>query len=130
MPLDELRHALEVRTRTVASRGTITVYLMLWPVSTRCLPYVLHTKNLLCFQTMGVPCFLGGMTRGLLGRNSPLHMRQKRREALRDADVVILAGTVCDFRLGYGQVLSRRSKVIAINRNKEQLYKVGIFPTS
>ena len=73
---------------------------------------------------MGVPCFLGGMTRGLLGRNSPLHIRQKRREALRDADLVILAGAVCDFRLGYGQVLSRRSKVIAINRNKEQLWKI------
>ena len=79
---------------------------------------------MICSQEMGVPCFLGGMTRGLLGRNSPLHIRQKRREALRDADLVILAGAVCDFRLGYGQVLSRRSKVIAINRNKEQLWKV------
>ena len=78
-------------------------------------------------QDMGIPCFLGGMTRGLLGRNSHLHIRQKRRDALRDADLVILAGAVCDFRLSYGQVLSRRSKIIAINRNKEQLYKVLLF---
>ena len=34
------------------------------------------------------------MSRGLLGRNSPLHIRQKRREALKDADVVILAGII------------------------------------
>lgn len=30
---------------------------------------------------------------------------------------------MCDFRLSYGRVLSRKSKVIAINRNKEQLTK-------
>ncbi|XP_053384559.1 2-hydroxyacyl-CoA lyase 2-like [Mercenaria mercenaria] len=74
-------------------------------------------------ESMGIPCFLGGMARGLLGRHSDLQIRQKRGEALKEADVVILAGTVCDFRLGYGRVLNRRSKIIAVNRNKEQLYK-------
>ena len=44
---------------------------------------------------MGIPCFLGGMSRGLLGRKSPIHIMQKRRDALKDADVVILAGEVC-----------------------------------
>ena len=38
--------------------------------------------------------------------------------------VVDVAGIVCDFRLGYGKVLSRKSKVIAINRSRDQLYKV------
>ena len=33
-------------------------------------------------------------------------------------------GTVCDFRLGYGKVLSRKSKIISVNRNKSQLTKV------
>ena len=33
-------------------------------------------------------------------------------------------GAVCDFRLGYGRSLSRKSKIIAVNRNKEQLNKV------
>jgi hypothetical protein len=28
----------------------------------------------------------------MLGRNSPLHIRQRRREALKEADLVILAG--------------------------------------
>jgi len=87
------------------------------------LPPVDANKLRESLESLGIPCFLGGMARGLLGRNSPLHIRQKRREALKDADVVILAGTVCDFRLSYGRVLNRKSKVIAVNRDKSQLMK-------
>lgn len=36
---------------------------------------------------------------------------------------VSLTGTVCDFRLSYGRVLNRRSKIIAVNRDKSQLLK-------
>ncbi|XP_076978020.1 2-hydroxyacyl-CoA lyase 2 isoform X1 [Tamandua tetradactyla] len=72
-------------------------------------------------ETLGVPCFLGGMARGLLGRNNPLHIRQNRSAALKKADVVILAGTVCDFRLSYGRVLSRSSKIVIVNRNREEM---------
>lgn len=72
--------------------------------------------------------YLGGMSRGLLGRNSPINMRQARRDALRDADLVILGGSVADFRLSYGRVFSKKSKIIAINRSREQLYKnAGVF---
>ena len=34
------------------------------------------------------------------------------------------SGTVCDFRLSYGRVLSKKSKIITVNRNKSQLWKV------
>ncbi|XP_041030505.1 2-hydroxyacyl-CoA lyase 2 isoform X2 [Carcharodon carcharias] len=74
-------------------------------------------------ESLAIPCFLGGMARGLLGRDSPIHIRQNRRDALKEADLVILAGTVCDFRLSYGRVLSRRSQIIAVNRNRSQLLK-------
>ena len=37
----------------------------------------------------------------------------------------IVVGIVCDFRLGYGRVLSRKSKIIAINRSYDQLHKVN-----
>lgn len=47
---------------------------------------------------LGIPCYLGGMSRGLLGKDSELQMRQNRKDALREADLVILAGSVCDFR--------------------------------
>lgn len=43
-------------------------------------------------ETLGVPCFLGGMARGLLGRSHPLHIRQNRSAALKKADVILLAG--------------------------------------
>ncbi|KAM5238206.1 2-hydroxyacyl-CoA lyase 2 [Ctenodactylus gundi] len=72
-------------------------------------------------ETLGVPCFLGGMARGLLGRNHPLHIRQNRSSALKKADVVILAGAICDFRLSYGRVLSRQSKIVIVNRNREEM---------
>ncbi|XP_075857611.1 2-hydroxyacyl-CoA lyase 2 [Microcebus murinus] len=79
-------------------------------------------------ETLGVPCFLGGMARGLLGRNHPLHIRQNRSAALRKADVIVLAGAVCDFRLSYGRVLNRRSKVLIVNRNrKEMLLNSDVF---
>ena len=38
--------------------------------------------------------------------------------------ICVMPGAICDFRLGYGRVLSRRSKIIAINRDKDQLLKV------
>uniref|UniRef100_A0A8C5MMI9 2-hydroxyacyl-CoA lyase 2 n=1 Tax=Leptobrachium leishanense TaxID=445787 RepID=A0A8C5MMI9_9ANUR len=74
-------------------------------------------------ESLGIPCFLGGMARGMLGKDSPLHIRQNRRDALKEADLVIMAGTVCDFRLSYGRVLNRRSKIIAVNRDRSQLLK-------
>ncbi|XP_027951090.1 acetolactate synthase-like protein isoform X1 [Eumetopias jubatus] len=72
-------------------------------------------------ETLGIPCFLGGMARGLLGRNHPLHIQQNRSAALKKADVVLLAGAVCDFRLSYGRVLSRSSKIIIVNRNRKEM---------
>lgn len=87
------------------------------------LPPVKSDELVRAVQRLGVPCYLGGMTRGLLGRKNPLQARQHRREALKEADLIILAGSVCDFRLSYGRTLPRKAKIIAINRNKEQLFK-------
>uniref|UniRef100_A0A915DVR5 2-hydroxyacyl-CoA lyase 2 n=1 Tax=Ditylenchus dipsaci TaxID=166011 RepID=A0A915DVR5_9BILA len=74
-------------------------------------------------KKLGIPTYLGGMCRGLLGADCNIQMRQNRREALKDADLVILAGSVTDFRLSYGKCLSSKSKVVAINRSVDQLYK-------
>lgn len=51
--------------------------------------FILNRKAL---EDLGIPCFLGGMSRGLLGKDSPIHIRQNRRDALKEADVVVLAG--------------------------------------
>uniref|UniRef100_A0A8U7P872 2-hydroxyacyl-CoA lyase 2 n=1 Tax=Corvus moneduloides TaxID=1196302 RepID=A0A8U7P872_CORMO len=74
-------------------------------------------------ESLGVPCYLGGAARGLLSPECPLLLRQNRRDALRDADLVLLAGTVCDFRLSYGRLFGRGTAVVAVNRNRTQLLR-------
>lgn len=70
--------------------------------------------------SLGIPTYLSGMARGLLGHDL-LHIRHKRKEALREADLVILAGVPCDFRLGYGNHISRQAPLISINRSRHDL---------
>jgi len=57
------------------------------------------------------------MARGLLGRDHPLQLRHQRRNALREADCVLLAGVPCDFRLDYGKHVRRSATLIAANRS-------------
>jgi thiamine pyrophosphate-dependent acetolactate synthase large subunit-like protein len=71
---------------------------------------------------LGLPVYLSGMARGLLGRNYALQMRHSRREALREADCVILAGVPCDFRSDYGRHIRRSSTLIAANRSSKDAY--------
>jgi len=67
---------------------------------------------------LGVPVYLSGMARGLLGPAHPLQMRHARRDALREADCVLLAGVPCDFRLDYGKHVRRGATLIAANRSR------------
>lgn len=73
-------------------------------------------------ETIGVPVFLTGMARGLLGREHPLLARHRRREALAESDLVVLAGMPCDFRLNYGRDVNARAKLIGVNRGRADLY--------
>lgn len=66
---------------------------------------------------LGVPIYLSGMARGVLGREHPLQMRHARRDALRQSDCVLLAGAPCDFRLDYGRHIRRSATLIAANRS-------------
>ncbi len=70
---------------------------------------------------IGAPVYLSGMARGLLGRNHPLQMRHQRRAALKEADLVLLAGVPCDFRLDYGAHIRRSAAYIAANRSAEEM---------
>ena len=70
-------------------------------------------------ETLGVPAYLSGMARGLLGRSSSLQMRHARRNALRESDCVLLAGVPCDFRLDYGKHVRRSASLIAANRSRK-----------
>jgi acetolactate synthase-1/2/3 large subunit len=77
---------------------------------------------------LGIPAYLSGMARGLLGKKHPLFFRHHRAKALKDADLVILAGVPCDFRLNYGLSISRKAKVIALNRDEHDA-KMNRRPT-
>jgi len=68
-------------------------------------------------SALGIPVYLSGMARGLLGRAHPLVLRHARRQALRQADLVILAGVPCDFRLDYGRHINHAARVVAANRS-------------
>lgn len=72
-------------------------------------------------DSMGMPVYLAGMARGLMGKSHPLQMRHQRKKALKNSDLVILAGMPCDFRLGYGRSFGSDTKVISINRSKADL---------
>jgi acetolactate synthase-1/2/3 large subunit len=73
--------------------------------------------------TLGAPTWLGGMARGLLGRSHPLQFRHARGRALKDADLVVVCGFPFDFRLKYGQGISRRAKVVSANLSALELRK-------
>lgn len=72
-------------------------------------------------ERLGIPVYLSGMARGLLGAGHPLQFRHRRRDALRAADLVILAGVPCDFRLDYGAHIRPRTPVVSANRSREDL---------
>ena len=74
-------------------------------------------------RAIGVPVYLSGMARGLLGPDERLQLRHKRKEALREADLVILAGVPCDFRLDYGNHIGRRAVLVSANRSRHEIAK-------
>lgn len=73
-------------------------------------------------EEIGAPVYLSGMARGLFGKDHRLQMRHKRREALREADLVLLAGVPCDFRLDYGRQIRGGTALISVNRSRHDLY--------
>ncbi|MFY9823432.1 MAG: thiamine pyrophosphate-dependent enzyme, partial [Thermoanaerobaculia bacterium] len=72
-------------------------------------------------EAIGVPAYLAGGARGLLGPGHALQMRHKRREALREADLVLLAGIPSDFRLDYGRHVDRKAFLLSVNRSEADL---------
>ena len=72
-------------------------------------------------DSLGVPVFLTGMARGLLGADHPLQFRHGRSRALKAADLVMIAGMPCDFRLDYGMQINPEARYIAINRSRQAL---------
>jgi acetolactate synthase-like protein len=70
---------------------------------------------------IGAPVYLAGGARGLLGAGHALQLRHQRKEALREADLVLLAGIPNDFRLDYGRQINRKTFLISVNRSEHDL---------
>jgi len=65
----------------------------------------------------GIPVYLNGMGRGCLPPGHPCFFQQSRKEALGEADVVLVVGTPLDFRVGYGTepTFAHGAKVIQVD---------------
>ena len=83
---------------------------------------VAHVRDIArAVEKLNLPVYLSGMARGLLGKSHPLQRRHKRRLALKQADLVILAGVPCDFRLDYGRHIRRSATLISANRSSRDM---------
>ena len=73
-------------------------------------------------RELNIPTFVSGMARGLLSKSDLPIFRHQRKKALKEADLVILAGVPCDFRLDYGRVINHQAKIISINLSRGDMY--------
>jgi len=62
-----------------------------------------------------MPVFLNGMARGALRRGNALQFARCRKDALGEADVVVIVGTPLDFRLGYGESIPASAKLVQVD---------------
>ncbi|MAD51105.1 MAG: thiamine pyrophosphate-binding protein [Candidatus Marinimicrobia bacterium] len=73
-------------------------------------------------KELNIPTYVSGMARGLLSKSHLPIFRHERKKALKEADLVILAGVSCDFRLDYGRMIHHRAKIISINLSRGDMY--------
>ncbi|MCC6436274.1 MAG: hypothetical protein IT196_14665 [Acidimicrobiales bacterium] len=66
-------------------------------------------------ESTGIPCYTNGMARGLIPMDHPLFFNRTRAAALKAADVVVLAGTVLDFRMKFGRAIPEGAKIIQLD---------------
>lgn len=62
-----------------------------------------------------IPIYVNGAARGSLPRNHPYNFMPSRKTAFDDADLILLAGTPLDFRMGYGRRLNPKAKIVIMD---------------
>jgi acetolactate synthase-1/2/3 large subunit len=72
-------------------------------------------------ERTGAPVYLNGAGRGALPPEHPNFFTHTRKDALGEADVVIVAGTPLDFRLGYGAGFSQDAKIVQIDADASEI---------
>lgn len=72
-------------------------------------------------ERLGAAVYLNGAGRGSLPEDHPHFFNQTRKEALSEADAVLIAGTPLDFRLGYGAGIGEAAKVVQIDSDASEI---------
>ncbi len=67
------------------------------------------------------PLYLNAMGRGSLAQDHPLFFSRTRRNALGQADVIVVIGTPMDFRLSYGKRFNPEARTIQVDTDPQEL---------
>ena len=62
-----------------------------------------------------MPTYTNGMGRGSVPPDSPEFLNRSRRDALEKIDLIVLAGTLLDFRMRFGQTIPEDAKIIQLD---------------
>jgi len=62
-----------------------------------------------------MPAYANGMGRGTIPPTSRQYLNRSRREAMKQIDLIILAGALLDFRLAFGKTIPASAKVIQLD---------------
>ena len=86
-------------------------------------------------ERLGAPVYLNGAGRGSLSADHPHFFSHTRKDALAEADVVLIAGTPLDFRLGYGAGIGENARIVQIDSDPTEIgrnraVEVGIIGDS
>ncbi|MCZ6782437.1 MAG: thiamine pyrophosphate-binding protein [Proteobacteria bacterium] len=66
-------------------------------------------------QETHIPSYANGMGRGTIPPDCPEFLNRSRRDALKQCDCIILAGTLLDFRMRFGQTIPADAKIIQLD---------------
>lgn len=70
-------------------------------------------------ETANIPTYLNSMGRGCLPTDHPNFYALTRKHAFKNADLIVVAGSPIDFRLGYGKSFNPDAKVIQLEQDAE-----------
>ncbi|MCC6642894.1 MAG: acetolactate synthase [Deltaproteobacteria bacterium] len=62
-----------------------------------------------------MPAYTNGMGRGTIPPTSPQYLNRSRREAMKQIDLIVLAGALLDFRLAFGKTIPPTAKVVQLD---------------
>jgi acetolactate synthase-1/2/3 large subunit len=102
---DEVRRALELlraARRPLLMAGTSVKWSNASPEMNR---FIAETH---------IPTYTNGMGRGSVPPGSPEFLNRSRRQALKQIDCILLAGTLLDFRMAFGQTIPADAKIIQL----------------